>query len=168
MASVQSVRRDIRGNMVRLDQVSRSKGKEHFVPSSPTHDTFLPTLDSAGLTLRDNGLMSLVTPQVANSYWKIETMGHAISDNIESLAIARRKVNSLLHLHSTPQELTAEERHDLLLAYSDEDQALGNLNYILIGFEYLNQATIEGRIPTIDDLAGESIKAQQHEGEPVY
>jgi hypothetical protein len=168
MASVQSVRRNIRGNMTRLDQVLRSEGKEHFIPSPPTHDTLLPVLDSAWLTLRDNGLMSLVTPGIAHSYWKVEYLGNNISDNLESVAVARRKVNSLLHLHSDTQEFTAEERHELLLAYSDEDQALGNLNYILIGYNYLNQATIEGRTPTIADLAAESIKAQQHEGEPVY
>ncbi len=168
MASVQSVRRNIRGNMTQLDHVSGSNGKEHFIPSAPPHDTFLPVIDSAWLTLRDNGLMSLVTPNVANNYWKIDFLGHDIDDNLQSVAVARRKVNALVHLHLTTQELTPEERHNLLLAYSDEDQALGNLNYILIGFDYLNQATIEGRIPTIADLAAESIKAQQHEGKPVY
>jgi hypothetical protein len=168
MDSVQSVRRNIRGNMTRLDQVLRSKGKEDFIASPPSHDTFLPALDPAWLTLRDNGLMSLVAPQIANNYWNIDFLGDDIDDNIKSLAITRRKVNSLLHLHRTTQELTAGEKHDLLLAYSDEDQALGNLNYILISFDYLSQATIEGRTASIADLAAESIKAQQHEGEPVY
>jgi hypothetical protein len=168
MASVQSVRHNIRGNMTRLDQVLRGDGKEHFTPSPPTHDTFLPVLDSAWLTLRDNGLMSLVTPEIAHGYWKVEFLGQDINDNLQSLAVARRKVNSLLHLHGDTQELTAEERHELLLAYSDEDQALGNLNYILIAYNYLNQAAIEGRTPSIADLAAESIQAQQHEGEPVY
>jgi len=125
-------------------------------------------LDSAWLTLRDNGLMSLVTPEIAHGYWKVEFLGQDINDNLQSLAVARRKVNSLLHLHGDTQELTAEERHELLLAYSDEDQALGNLNYILIAYNYLNQAAIEGRTPSIADLAAESIQAQQHEGEPVY
>jgi hypothetical protein len=154
--------------MTQLDQVHSSNGKEHFVPTPPSHDTFLPVVDSAWLTLRGNGLMSLVTPQVANNYWKIDFLGNDINENLESVGVARRKVNSFLYLHRTTEELTAEERHDLLLAYSDEDQALGNLNYLLIGFDYLNQATIEGRTPSIADLAAESVKAQQHEGPPVY
>jgi hypothetical protein len=168
MDSVQSVRRNIRVNMTQLDQVLRSNGKLSFTASAPTHDTFLPVLDPAWLTLRDNGLMSLVSPLVANNYWKTDFLGHDIDDNIGAVAVTRRNVNSLLHLHRTTQELTAKERQALLQAYSDEDQALGNLNYILIGFDYLNQAAIAGRTPSISDLTIESIKAQQLEGTPVY
>ncbi len=122
MASVQSVRHNIRGNMTRLDEVLASDGKEHFTPSAPTHDTFLPVLDSAWLTLRENGLMSLVTPEIVHSYWKVDYLGHDIDANLEFVAVARRKVNSLLHLHKDTRELTPEERHELLVAYSEEDQ----------------------------------------------
>ena len=168
MVSVQSVRRNIRANMTQLDLALARNNKGPLILNPPPHDTFLPVVDSAWLTLRDNGLMSLVSPQVATNYWKADFVGHDIDDNLGSLAITRRKVNSFVHLHRTIQELTPEERHDLLLAYSDEDQALGNLNYLLLGFDYLNQAIIDGKTPSIADLASESVKAQRYEGEPVY
>lgn len=159
--SVRQVRRSIRLNMANLD-----RGGVPFVPVPPVHDTFLPFINTAWISARANGLIALLPSQTAESYWKVNFLVDATAAEIQSLADARKKVNSLLYLHANPSQLTAEERAALLRAYSEEDQELGNLNYILMGYGYMNDAVLAGRVPTIDDLATESREAQQTEAQP--
>jgi hypothetical protein len=115
---------------------------------------------------RGNGSLALLPDQLAESYWKVDVLAQDAANSIQSLAGARKKVNSLLFLHAKPSDLTAEERAALLRAYSEEDQELGNLNYILLAYQYLNEAGLAGRVPTVDDLAKESRDAQKTEGQP--
>lgn len=160
--SVDQVRRNIRLNMTNLDRDGKT-----FNPVTPTHDTFLPFIDTAWVSARSNGLIVLLPSQIAESYWKVEVLTDATAAAIMSIADARMKVNSFLHLHDKPSMLTADERAALLLAYSEEDQQLGNLNYILMGFDFHNEAALANRIPTIDEIADESKRAQQTEAQPA-
>ena len=161
--SVRQVRHGIRLNMTNLD----SNGNR-FVPIPPVHDTFLPFINSAWVTARANGVIALLPGQLAESYWKVNFLVDATAAEIQSLADARKKVNSLLYLHANPSQLTPEERAALLRAYSEEDQELGNLNYIIMGYGYMNEAVLAGRVPTIDDLTTESRDAQQTEAQPAH
>jgi hypothetical protein len=95
-------------------------------------------------------------------------MTDAMSAAIQSLSDARMKVNSLLYLHASPSELTPQERADLLRAYSEEDQQIGNLNYILMGYDFMNEAALAGHIPTIAEIAEESRRAQKQEAQPAH
>jgi hypothetical protein len=160
--SVNQVRRNIRSNMTNLDRHGGA-----FVPAPPTHDTFLPLINTAWIAGRTNGLVTLLPSQLGESYWKVNFLIDATAASIQSLADARKKVNSLLYLHDSASQLTPEERAALLRAYSEEDQELGNLNYILHGYHYMNEAVLAGRVPTIDDLTTESRQAQQTEAQPA-
>jgi len=159
--SVNAVRRNIRLNMTNLDRDGKA-----FVPVPPPHDTFLPFINTAWIAARNNGLITLLPNQVAASYWRVNFLADAMSGSITSLADARKKVNSLLYLHASPSQLTPEERTALLHAYSDEDQEIGNLNYILTGFDFMNEAALSGHIPSIAEVAAESQRAQQTEAQP--
>jgi len=159
--SIDEVRRNIRLNMANLDRDGKN-----FAPVSPTHDIFLPFIDTAWIVARGNGALGLLPDQLAESYWKVNFLVDATAAEIQSLSDARKKVNSLLYLHAKPSELTTDERAALLRAYSEEDQELGNLNYIVLGFSYLNEAVLAGRVPTIDDLTQESRDAQKTEAQP--
>jgi hypothetical protein len=159
--SVDQVRRNIRLNMANLDRDGKA-----FIPVPPTHDTFLPFIDTAWSAARGDGRIGLLPDQLAESYWKVDVLAQETANSIQSLADARKKVNSLLHLHAKPSDLAADERAALLRAYSEEDQELGNLNYIVMSYGYMNEAVLGGRVPTIDDLATESRDAQQTEGQP--
>jgi hypothetical protein len=159
--SVDQVRRNIRLNMANLDRNSKV-----FVPIPPPHDTFLPFITTAWIAARGNGLITLLPDQVAASYWRVNSLADAMAAAIASLGDARQKVNSLIHLHSSPSQLTPQERSDLLRAYSEEDQEVGNLNYILIGFDFMNEAALAGHIPSIAEVAAESQRAQKSEGQP--
>lgn len=161
--SIDQVRRSIRGNMTNLDLNGKS-----FTPIPPTHDTFLPFIDTAWIVARGNGGLALLSDQLAESYWKVDVLAQASFNSLQSLADARKKVNSLLFLHAKPSDLTADERAALLRAYSEEDQELGNLNYIVMSYGYMNEAVLGGRVPTIDDLATESRDAQQSEAQPAH
>ncbi len=161
--SVDEVRRSIRLNMANLGRDGKA-----FIPVPPTHDTFLPFIDTGWVVARGNGLIALLPDQLAESYWKVDVLAEETSNSIQSLAGARKKVNSLLYLHAEPSDLNADERADLLRAYSDEDQELGNLNYILLGYGYMNEAVLGGRVPTINDLATESRQAQKSEAQPAH
>jgi hypothetical protein len=159
--SVDQVRRNIRLNMTNLDLNGKS-----FAPVPPAHDTFLPLIDTAWVVARGNGSLALLPDQLAESYWTVDVCAQEAANSIQSLANARKKVNSLLYLHAKHSDLTAEERAALLRAYSEEDQELGNLNYILLAYQYLNEAVLAGRAPTVDDLAKESRDAQKTEAQP--
>ena len=156
--SVAQVRRNIRLNMTNLDRDGKN-----FVPVPPPHDTFLPFINSAWITARKNDVAELLPSEIAESYWKVNFMTDATAAEISSLADARKKVNSLLYLHSSPSELTPEERSELLHAYSEEDQEIGNFNYILMGFNFMNEAALAGHPPTVEEMAAESRQAQQSE-----
>jgi hypothetical protein len=159
--SIDKVRRNIRLNMANLDRNGKA-----FVPVPPPHDTFLPFITTAWIAARGNGLIILLPDQVAASYWRVNSLADAMAAAIASLGDARQKVNSLLYLHASPSQLTAGERADLLRAYSEEDQEIGNLNYIVIGFDFMNEAALAGHVPSIADVAAASQRAQQHEGRP--
>lgn len=159
--SVNQVRRNIRLNMTTLERDGKN-----FVPVAPTHDTFLPFINTAWTAARNSDLLGLLPNQTSESYWKVNVLTEATSAEIASLADARKKVNSLLYLHASPSQLTAEEREDLLRAYSEEDQEIGNLNYILMGYNFMNEAALGNHVPTIDEMAAESRNAQQHEAQP--
>jgi hypothetical protein len=159
--SVDQVRHNIRLNMTNLDLNGKS-----FAPVPPAHDTFLPLIDTAWVVARSNGSLALLPDQLAESYWNVDVLAQDAANSIQSLANARKKVNSLLFLHAKPSDLTAEERAALLRAYSEEDQELGNLNYIFLAYQYLNEAVLAGRVPTVDDLAKESRDAQKTEAQP--
>jgi len=161
--SVDAVRGNIRTNMTSLDRDGKN-----FVPLPPMHDTFLPFIDTAWVVARSTGGLSLLPDQLAESYWKVEVLAEASANALQSLADARKKVNSLVHLHASPTELTADERAALLRAYSEEDQELGNLNYIVLSYGYMNEAVLAGRVPTINDLADESRDAQKTEAQPAH
>jgi hypothetical protein len=161
--SVEQVRRSIRANMTNLDRDGKA-----FTPVPPTHDTFLPFIDTGWIVARGNGLIALLPDQLAESYWKVDVLVQETSNSIQTLANARKKVSSLLYLHAKPSELTADERAALLRAYSEEDQELGNLNYILMGYHFMNEAVLAGRVPTIDDLATQSRDAQKTEAQPAH
>jgi hypothetical protein len=161
-ASVNEVRRNIRLNMAVLDH----SDNKPFTPIPPPHDTFLPFINSAWLNARDNGTLTLLPEKLVESYWKVDFLTQTSAAAIESIGDARMKVNSLLHLHATPAELTPTERNDLLRAYSEEDQQIGNFSYILMGFDYMNEAALSGHTPTIAEVARESQRAQQTEGQP--
>jgi hypothetical protein len=158
--SINQVRRNIRRNMANLDREGT-----HF-PVPPPHDTFLPFVNTAWIAARGNGTIGLLPNQVAASYWRVNVLADETSDSIASLAHARKQVNSLLYLHASPSQLTAEERADLLRAYSEEDQEIGNLAYIVIAYDFMNEAALAGHIPTIAEVAAESQRAQQFEGQP--
>jgi len=159
--SVNEVRRNIRLNMANLDRDGKA-----FVPVPPPHDTFLPFINTAWIAARSNGIISMLPNDVAASYWRVNFLAEAMSGSISSLADARKKVNSLLYLHSSPSQLTPEERTALLHAYSEEDQEIGNLNYILTGFNFMNEDALAGHIPSIAEVAAESQRAQQTEAQP--
>lgn len=159
--SVDQVRRNIRLNMANLDRDSKT-----FAPIPPPHDTFLPFVDTAWDAARGNGTIGLLPDHIAASYWRVNVLTDEMSAAIASLSDARKKVNSLLYLHASPSQLTPEERSDLLRAYSEEDQEIGNLNYILIGYNFMNEAALAGHIPTIAEVEAESQRAQQFEGQP--
>ena len=161
--SVDQVRRNIRLNMTNLDLNGKS-----FVPIPPAHDTFLPFIDTAWVVARGNGSLALLPDQLAESYWKVDVLAQDAANSIQTLADARKKVNALLYLHAKPSDLTAEERAALLRAYSEEDQELGNLNYTLLAYQYLNEAVLAGRVPTVADLAKESRDAQKTEAQPPH
>ncbi len=161
--SVEQVRRSIRANMTNLDRDGKA-----FTPVPPTHDTFLPFIDTAWVVARGNGNLALLPDELAESYWKVDVLAQDAANSIQSLANARKKVNSLLYLHAKPSDLTPEERAALLRAYSEEDQELGNLNYILLAYRFMNEAVLTGRIPTVDDLARQSRDAQKTEGQPPH
>lgn len=159
--SVNEVRHNIRLNMANLDRDGKA-----FVPVAPPHDTFLPFINTAWIAARSNDLITLLPDQVAASYWRVNFLADAMSASIASLADARKKVNSLLYLHANPSQLTPDERAALLRAYSEEDQEIGNLNYILTGFDFMNEAALAGHIPSIAEVAAESQHAQQTEAQP--
>jgi len=159
--SVNQVRRNIRLNMTNLDRDGKT-----FVPIPPPHDTFLPFINTAWIAARSNGLITLLPNDIAASYWRVNFLADAMSGSISSLADARKKVNSLLYLHASPSQLSAEERTDLLRAYSDEDQEIGNLNYILTGFNFMNEDALAGHVPSIGEVAAESQRAQRSEAQP--
>jgi len=161
--SVDRVRSNIRLNMTNLDNNGKS-----FTPIPPAHDTFLPFVDTAWVVARGNGGLALLPDQLAESYWKVDVLAQATANSLQSLADARKKVNSLVYLHAKPSDLTADERAALLRAYSEEDQELGNLNYIVLSYGYMNEAVLAGRVPTINDLATESREAQQTEAQPAH
>jgi hypothetical protein len=159
--SVNEVRRNIRLNMANLDRDGKA-----FVPIPPPHDTFLPFINTAWIAARSNGALALLPDQFAGSHWRVNVLVDAMSASIATLADARKKVNSLLYLHASPSQLTADERAALLRAYSEEDQEIGNLNYILLGFDFMNEDAIAGHIPSIAEVAAESQRAQKSEGHP--
>jgi len=161
--SIDAVRSNIHLNMTNLD-----RGGKDFSPVPPTHDTFLPVVDSAWVVARSNGGLALLTDALAESYWKVEVLAEATDNSLRSLADARKKVDSLAHLHANPAELTTDERAALLRAYSEEDQELGNLNYIVMSYGYMNDAVLAGRVPTIDDLANKTRDARQTEAQPAH
>lgn len=161
--SIDQVRRNIRLNMASLDRDGKN-----FVPVPPTHDTFLPFIDTAWVVARSNGGLALLPDQLAESYWKVQFLSDAAANSIQTLADSRKKVNSLVYLHDKPSDLTTDERAALLHAYSEEDQELGNLNYIVLGYGYMNEAVLAGRVPTIDDLTKESRDAQKTEAQPAH
>jgi hypothetical protein len=163
LTSVDEVRRNIRRNMAALDAAHPDKPLS-LIP--PAHDTFLPFIDTAWVSARDRGLVSILPDNLAENYWKVNVLTDATTVAIMSIADARMKVNSLVYLHADPSHLTTDEREALLRAYSEEDQQLGNLNYILHGFDFMNEAAIAGRVPTIAELAAESRQAQQTEAQP--
>lgn len=159
--SIDQVRSSIRSNMTNLDLNGKS-----FTPIAPTHDTFLPFIDTAWVVARGNGALGLLPDQLSESYWKVDVLAQAAANSLQSLSAARKKVNSLIYLHDKPSDLTADERAALLRAYSEEDQELGNLSYIIINYGYMNDAVLEGRVPTINDLTIESRDAQKTEAQP--
>jgi hypothetical protein len=159
--SVNAVRRNIRLNMANLDLNSKT-----FVPIPPPHDTFLPFINTAWIAARSSGQITLLPTQVSGNYWRVNVLADAMSASIASLADARKKVNSLLYLHASPSQLTPDERSALLRAYSEEDQEIGNLNYILTGFNFMNDDALAGHIPSIAEVAAESQRAQQTEAQP--
>jgi hypothetical protein len=159
--SVAEVRRNIRRNMASLDRDGKN-----FTPVAPPHDTFLPFVNTAWIAARSNGAIALLPDQFAGSYWRVNVLTEAMSASIASLADARKKVNSLLYLHDSPSQFTPQERADLLRAYSEEDQEIGNLNYILIGYNFMNEAALANHIPTIAEVEAESQRAQKFEGQP--
>lgn len=161
--SVNQVRRNIRLNMTNLEHDGKN-----FVPVQPTHDTFLPFIDTAWTAARSSDLLGLLPNQISESYWKVNFLTDATAAEIASLADARKKVNSLLYLHSSPSQLTPQERSDLLRAYSEEDQEVGNLNYILMGYNFMNEAALGNHVPTIDEMAADSRQAQQTEAQPSH
>ena len=154
--SVNEVRQNIRLNMTNLDHDGKN-----FSPVSPTHDTFLPFINTAWTTAHKDEVANLLPNEIAEGYWKVNLMTDAMAAEIGTLADARKKVNSLLYLHASPSQLTPEERTELLHAYSEEDQEIGNLNYILMGFGFMNEAALSGHAPTIAEMAAESRHAQQ-------
>ncbi|HEY4009684.1 MAG TPA: hypothetical protein VGM11_05995 [Acidobacteriaceae bacterium] len=159
--SVNQVRRNIRLNMANLDRNGNA-----FIPIPPPHDTFLNFINAAWIAARGTGTLTLLPDRLDENYWKVNVLADEMTASIASLAVARKKVNSLVYLHSSPSQLTPEERAALLHAYSDEDQELGNLNYILIGYDFMNEAALADRVPTIAEMAVESKRAQQTEGQP--
>lgn len=161
--SVDQVRRNIRLNMTHLDHDGKN-----FVPVPPQHETFLPFINTAWTASRSDELASLLPSEIAESYWKVNVNTDAMAAAIASLSMARMKVNSLLHLHASSSELTPEERTELLHAYSEEDQEVGNLNYILLGYDFMNEAALAGHAPTVEEMAAESRRAQQSEAQPAH
>lgn len=161
--SINQVRRNIRLNMTNLDRDGKN-----FVPLAPQHDTFLPFINTAWTAARSSDLLGILPNQLSESYWKVNFLTDATAAEIASVADARKKVNSLLYLHSSPSQLTAQERSDLLRAYSEEDQEIGNLNYILKGYNFMNEAALGNQVPSIEDMAAESRQAQQQEAQPAH
>lgn len=161
--SVDQVRHNIRLNMTNLERDGKN-----FVPVPPPHDTFLPFINTAWTAAHNSDILGLLPSQLSESYWKVNVMTDGMAAAIEQLSEARMKVNSLLHLHASPSQLTPEERSELLHAYSEEDQQVGNLNYILMGYDFMNEAALSGHVPTIAEVAAESRKAQQFEAQPAH
>jgi hypothetical protein len=160
--SVNQVRHNIRLNMTNLE-----RDPKNFVPIQPTHDTFLPFINTAWTAARSSDLLGLLPNQLSEGYWKVNVLTDAMAASIASLADARKKVNSLLYLHASPSQLTPDERAELLRAYSEEDQEIGNLNYILVGYNFMNEAALANHVPSIEEMATESREAQQTEAQPA-
>ncbi len=153
LVSVAEDRRILRLNMAALDRTRVSGGKENFSPLSFTHDTFFAPTDTAWLTLRGNGLLSAVPGNVADSYWKVDFMCQIVISDMNKLSEKRNKVNALLHLHSDLSGLSEQERAALLLAYSEMDEELSDMHYILVYFGDGNEKALAGKILSIDTSA---------------
>lgn len=150
LVSVAEDRRILRLNMAALDRTRVSGGKESFSPAPFTHDAFFAPTDTAWLTLRGNGLLSLVPGNVADSYWKVDFMCQIVISDMASISDKRNKVNALLHLHSDLSGLSEEERAALLLAYSEMDQTLIDMHYILVYFDDGNERALAGKSLSVD------------------
>ena len=141
----------IGANMDRLNAAQASGSP--FVPLEfgPTTALFAPT-DTAWLTLRGNGLLTLVPQRVADSYWKVDYMCDKAITGLSELYDARVRVNAIIHLHRDPSQLSEQERRDLLLAYSQLQQTLVRERSAIQAFNIGNEIAIAGGDMTPDNF----------------
>jgi hypothetical protein len=140
----------IRANMNSLND-SLAHGSP-FVPVSLARRVAYRPPETAWLTLRQNGLLSLVPARVANSYWIIDQIHQRISDVFTEADADRAHIDAILHLHPDPAQMTEQERHDLLMAYSDLYQNIVRSMNELKRLSTVNEMTIAGTEVTIENF----------------
>jgi hypothetical protein len=135
----------IRKNMDALDA---AQGRSSLSEASLTPflgSTYTPSPENnAWLALRDTGGLELLPPRLAQAYGKVEYMRSIAASSNELIITRRQDVQAILHLHSTPAQLTPEEREQLLLAFSKLDQALVEMRNALLIFSGGNELALAG------------------------
>ncbi len=146
LVHIAAARRAIQQNMVLLDPESASPESPvaQFQPYVPDTYLFIIT-DAAWLSLRDNGLLSLVPQPVSFRYWKIDYIHHLVVDDNQNIMRRREEVEALVHLHQDPARLSIGERERLFVAFSELDQALVQMRGSLVIFNAANELALSGK-----------------------
>ena len=150
LARIDAARRAIHTNLALLD--SEDPAQVGTMPALVPYiaDTYIFMVsDAAWLSMRDNGLLPLTTPEVAHRYWKLDYTHHLVIDDNENVMRLREVVESLLRPHKDPTRISSSERAALYQAFSRLDQALAQMRGSLAIFRIVNEMALSGE--TLDE-----------------
>ena len=150
LPALQAIIASVDANVVTLKAHRNAPEKEPLILAPrPTVRVFVP-IDTAWLGMRDSALISIVPRRLSTNYWKLD---HIIQRaNLELLEItqSRDKITAIEDLATPAAPLSAAERNDLLLTFSQYRQQLDRMRNNLIALDVSIALALEDKNLTIE------------------
>jgi hypothetical protein len=132
-------------------QLHRSAGEKDPLVLAPFPNVriFVP-IDAAWLGMRDSALLSIVPRQLSTNYWKLDFLIQSANNHLQDVTRSRDKVAAIKSLQTLSAPLTAAERNELLLAFSEYRQQIDRLRNTLVGLDLSIGIALESKDLTVE------------------
>jgi hypothetical protein len=157
IASIDSAVAALEAEAADLDHASVSAAKPAFVYiPQPKNFYLLPVSNTAWLTVRDGGSLSLLSPQLVDDYWHTDYYATESTALLQDLFKDIFEFNALVHMHKDMSVRSPEEKAQLMQSFTRLLGDFSHLRTTLLSFDEANDIAISGDVFTakkMDELS---------------
>jgi hypothetical protein len=145
IASIDSAIEAVEAEVADLDHATVSAAKPAFVYTPhPKNFYLLPISNTAWLTVRDGGSLSLLSSQIVDDYWHTDYYGTESTALLQDLYKEMYENSALIHIHKDMSVRSPEEKGQLLQSLTRLIGDFSHLRSTLLSFDEANDIAISG------------------------